>query len=109
MVLHPRRNHYVSHGQPMAESREHRRLVRCLVRQMRASGIDVIRAAAPGWRIPPLVGGRRPDVFGYYVIGAAVAAGEAKRGPELRSSRAQLAEIAAALPLYGPKGAGALL
>jgi hypothetical protein len=93
----------------VAESRGHRQLVRGLIRHMLGSGVQIIAAAAPGWPAPPLIGGRRPDVVGYYPVGAALMAGEAKQGPELWSSRHQLRDIAAALPAHGPAGAGALL
>src|SRR4051812_1785512 len=93
----------------MAESREHRRLVAAVVRDMLDVGITGLAAAAPGWPAPPLIGGRRPDVRGYYAIGAAVIAGEAKRGPEAWSSIRQLQDIADALPSDGPAGAGSLL
>lgn len=72
-------------------------------------GIAVRGAAAAGWPRPELVGGRRPDVLGYYAAGGTVVAGEAKRGPELWSCRAQLTDIARALPSRGPVGGGALL
>lgn len=93
----------------MPESRDHRLLVVALVNRMGEQGITVLGAEAPGWRRPALVGGRRPDVLGYYRPGGCVVAGEAKRGPELWDCARQLAEIAEALPSQGPPGAGALL
>jgi hypothetical protein len=76
---------------------------------MRESSITVGGAAAPGWKPPPLIGGRRPDIVGYYRIGGSIVAGEAKRGPELWGSLGQLEDIAVALPTLGPIGGGALL
>jgi hypothetical protein len=93
----------------MAESRDHKRLVACLVRRMMEQSITVTAAQAPGWPPPPWIGRRRPDVFGYYRTGGAVVAGEAKRGPELWDCRQQIEELATALPLSGPSGADALL
>lgn len=93
----------------MAESREHRALVADLVRQMLARGITVRTADSPGWSRPSLVGLRRPDVFGFYRAGGTIVAGEAKRGPELWSSRTQLEQLADALPTTGPPGTQALL
>lgn len=76
---------------------------------MQDAGIRVSAAAAPGWPAPPLIGGRRPDVVGYYAIGAAVIGGEAKLGPEVWSSLQQLQAIAEGLPSLGPAGAGSVL
>lgn len=93
----------------MAESREHQRLVSGLVRHLQSLGVVVIAADAPGWRRTPLVGGRRPDVVGYHPAGRYAVAGEAKRGPEIWSCRAQIVALADALPARGPIGGGALL
>lgn len=93
----------------MPETREHRRLVSALVARMQQSSITVMSAAAPGWPAPPLIGGRRPDVLGFYRPGGSVVAGEAKRGPELWACLSQLQAIAMALPELGPRGGGALL
>lgn len=96
-------------GKPMSETREHRLLVAALVARMQHSSITVLSAAAPGWPRPPLIGGRRPDVVGFYRPGGSIVAGEAKRGPELWGCLSQLEDIAAALPELGPQGSGALL
>lgn len=93
----------------MAESREHRLLVLSLVTRMLEYDIAVLAAEAPGWRRPAVIGGRRPDVIGFYRVGGSVVAAEAKRGPELWSCQRQLEEMAQALPTTGPVGAGALL
>jgi hypothetical protein len=86
----------------MPENREHRRLVLALVREMLGAGITVPGAAERGWSRPPLIGGRRPDVVGFYGVGAAVTADEAKRSPELWAARGQLQNIVAALLENGP-------
>jgi len=93
----------------VAEGREHRLLVRELVRHLQSRHVTVIGADSRGWPRSPAVGRRRPDVLGYYRPGGAAVAGEAKRGPELWSCRPQFEELAAALPACGPKGAGAAL
>ncbi len=62
----------------MAESRDHRLLVAALLRRMIERGIAVHGADAAGWPRPQLVGGRRPDVLGYYAAGGSAVAGEAK-------------------------------
>ena len=93
----------------MSESRLHRRRVLALVRHMQARGVEVLAADAPGWRRPPPIGGRRPDVFGFYpVLGVAVA-GEVKRGPEAWASFPQLYQITAGLAALCPRGASGLL
>lgn len=93
----------------VAEGREHRQLVRCLLRHLQDSHVSVLGADARGWPASPLVGRRRPDVFGYYRTGGAVIAGEAKRGPELWASRTQIADLARHLPALGPRNSGAVL
>lgn len=93
----------------MAESLDHRRLVRGLVGHLLRSHVRVLAADTPGWPRTPALSGRRPDVLGFYRAGGAVVAGEAKRGPELWACRAQLDELTHALPRYGPKGADAAL
>jgi hypothetical protein len=67
----------------MSESREHRAIVSSLAVAMAAAGIIVIGAEAPGWPSAPMVGSRRPDVFGFIAPRAEAVIGEAKRGPEL--------------------------
>lgn len=91
------------------EGREHRQLVRCLLRHLQDSHVSVLGADARGWPASPAVGRRRPDVFGYYPSGGAVVAGEAKRGPELWASRTQIADLARHLPALGPRNSGAAL
>ena len=88
----------------MSEGREHRRAVQALARTMHRRGIIVHAADAPGWPRPPLIGGRRPDVLGFYpVVGVAVV-GEVKRGPEVWACYPQL-WVADALAELCPTGA----
>src|SRR5690349_6196289 len=72
-------------------------------------GVEIESADAPGWPGTRRLGARRPDVFGFYAPGYAVAAGEAKRGPELWSCRDQIEQLAQALPRYAKPGMGSLL
>lgn len=78
-------------------SREHERIVTGLLRYMVNVGTTIWGADAPGWPGAPRVGRRRPDILGYYRPGAALAAGEAKRGPELWGCATQIEDLAQAL------------
>lgn len=94
----------------MAESREHQRLVRSLTAHLQRSRVTIVGVAARGWPTPPLLGGRRPDVLGYYFPGGGAAvAGEAKRGPELWGCRGQIEDLLDVLPALSSRGTGALL
>jgi hypothetical protein len=76
---------------------------------MQARGITVIAADAPGWPIPPTMGGRKPDVIGHYPVVGVPVAGEAKRGPEVWSCFPQFYEEAQSLSGLCPRGACSLL
>lgn len=93
----------------MPESREHRLLVRALVRHLQSRHVTVLSADSRGWPRSPALGSRRPDVLGYYTPSGTAVAGEAKRGPELWACRSQLEELAVELPRLGPRGGGAAL
>jgi hypothetical protein len=93
----------------MSESREHRAIVSSLAVAMATAGIRIVGVEAPGWPSAPMIGTRRPDVFGRISPRAEAVIGEAKRGPELWACARQIEELALALPGYGPAGAGALV
>ncbi len=92
----------------MSETRDHRRRVLALARAMQDRGITVVAADAPGWPRPERIGGRRPDVLGFYSVVGVWVAGEVKRGPEVWACYSQLYQVAVALPGLCPPGACAL-
>ena len=92
----------------MSERREHRRGVQALTRAMQDRGITILAADAPGWRRPPQIGGRRPDVLGYYPVVGVPVVGEVKRGSEVWACYPQLCAVADAIPELCPSGACAL-